>query len=36
MNCTQCNKKLSNKTARLINGKLLCCLFPKMKKGVVV
>jgi formylmethanofuran dehydrogenase subunit E len=37
MNCSRCNKRLSRKTARLIEGKLLCaaCLFPKTVKGIV-
>lgn len=36
MNCEQCGKKLSLKSARHINGKVLCsaCLFPPMKKGM--
>lgn len=36
MNCSSCNKRLSRKTARLIDGKLLCsaCLFPPMKPKV--
>jgi formylmethanofuran dehydrogenase subunit E len=35
LRCTNCAKKLSRKTARLIEGKLLCsaCLFPKTKRG---
>ena len=33
MLCTKCSKRLSRKTARLIDGKILCsaCLFPPMK-----
>jgi formylmethanofuran dehydrogenase subunit E len=36
MNCSRCNKRLSKKTARLIEGKPLCsaCLFPKLNKGL--
>jgi hypothetical protein len=34
--CTRCNKRLSRKTARLIDGKVLCsaCVFPPLKKGL--
>ena len=34
MLCTKCGKRLSRKTARLIDGKILCsaCLFPPMKR----
>jgi formylmethanofuran dehydrogenase subunit E len=34
--CTRCNKRLSRKTARLIDGKILCsaCVFPPLKKGL--
>ena len=33
MLCTKCHKRLSRKTARLINGKIMCsaCLFQPMK-----
>jgi formylmethanofuran dehydrogenase subunit E len=36
MHCSRCDKRLSQKSARLIDGKLLCaaCLFPKLVKGV--
>lgn len=38
MICSQYSKTLSKKSARIINGKLMCsaCLFPKLKKAVVV
>lgn len=34
MTCEQCGKRLSKKTARVVNGKTLCssCLFPN-KRG---
>jgi formylmethanofuran dehydrogenase subunit E len=34
--CTRCNKRLSRKTARLIDGNILCsaCVFPPLKKGL--
>lgn len=34
--CEKCYKRLSRKTARLIDGKLLCsaCLFRKLRGGV--
>jgi formylmethanofuran dehydrogenase subunit E len=33
--CTGCGKRLSRKTARLIDGKVLCsaCLFGPAKRG---
>lgn len=33
LTCTQCAKPLSRKTARMIDGKVLCsaCVFPPMK-----
>lgn len=33
MNCTRCNKRLSRKTARSIDGKVLCssCMFAPAK-----
>jgi formylmethanofuran dehydrogenase subunit E len=36
MTCTRCNKHLSRKTARLIDGKVICsaCLFPKLRGGI--
>lgn len=36
MNCTRCDKRLSRKFARLIEGKPICsaCLFPPLKKGL--
>lgn len=35
MTCTRCGKRLSRKTARLIEGKLLCsaCLFKPRPKS---
>lgn len=35
MNCTRCNKRLSRKTARIIDGKVLCstCMFAPAMKG---
>jgi formylmethanofuran dehydrogenase subunit E len=34
--CSRCDKKLTRKTARQIEGKLLCsaCLFPATKGGL--
>lgn len=34
--CSRCDKRLARKTARLIDGKLLCsaCLFPRTIKGL--
>lgn len=36
LRCSRCEKLLSRKTARLIDGMVLCsaCLFPKLKGGV--
>jgi formylmethanofuran dehydrogenase subunit E len=38
LRCSKCEKRLSRKSARLIDGKVLCskCLFPKLKKGLPV
>ena len=33
MNCSRCNKRLSRKTARMIDGKLLCSLFGPRRVG---
>jgi formylmethanofuran dehydrogenase subunit E len=37
LRCCRCDKKLSRKTARQIEGKLLCgaCLFPATKGGLL-
>jgi formylmethanofuran dehydrogenase subunit E len=37
MNCERCGKKLSRRTARQVEGELLCsaCLFPPLKKGLL-
>jgi formylmethanofuran dehydrogenase subunit E len=34
LRCERCDKKLSRKTARMIDGKALCspCVFPPMKR----
>lgn len=34
--CSVCNKGLSRKSARLINGKIMCslCMFPRLKRGI--
>lgn len=36
MQCERCGKKLSRKTARAVDGQVICsaCLFPKLKKGM--
>lgn len=36
MKCERCNKRLSRKTARLIDGEVLCstCMFAPRKSGV--
>jgi formylmethanofuran dehydrogenase subunit E len=36
LRCSRCDKKLSRKTARQIEGKPVCsaCLFPPTKKGL--
>jgi formylmethanofuran dehydrogenase subunit E len=37
LRCSRCEKKLSRKRARMINGKVMCsaCVFPPMKAGLV-
>lgn len=36
LRCTRCDKRLTRKGARLIDGKVICgaCLFPKLEKGI--
>jgi hypothetical protein len=36
LNCSKCERKLSKKSARMVEGKVICssCLFPKMVQGV--
>jgi hypothetical protein len=36
MTCHRCNKHLSRKTARLIDVKVICSAFPKLRGGIVV
>jgi len=38
LRCSKCDKKLTLKRARVIDGKLLCsaCLFPQAKRGQYV
>lgn len=35
MRCSKCQKRLTHKRARLIDGKVICpsCLFPSLTKG---
>lgn len=36
MRCTKCDKRLTRKTARQIDGNLMCsaCIFPPLKNGM--
>lgn len=36
LTCSRCDKQLSLKTARMIDGKVMCskCLFPPLKGGL--